>query len=149
MKKNIDIINKVFLGICLTNWILFFTFIWDIESYWIGALWFLLSTGLTFPYVATTKKAIKVMTEDEPDNVIFSDEEIMDMLQKAKVDLDPEAFGEATGHLEFRNWRSPDWQECYEIAEKDELDREVDKIVKEVSESRYEIGKGDYDAPRV
>ena len=145
MEKNIDLINKVFLGICLTNWILFFTFVWDVENYWIGALWFLLSIGLTFPYVATTKKAIKVMTEDEPDNVIFSDEEIMDMLQKAKVDLNPEAFGEATGHLEFRNWRSPDWQECYEIAEKDELDREVDKIVKEVSEACYRIGRGEAD----
>lgn len=149
MKKNIDLINKVFLRICLTNWILFFTFIWDVQSYWLSALWFVMSIGLTFPYVATTKKAIKVMIEDEPDNVIFSDEEIMDMLQKTKVDLDPEAFGEATGHLEFRNWRSPDWQECYEIAEKDELDREADIIIKEVSESRYEIGKGDYDAPRV
>lgn len=149
MKRNIDLTNKVFLGICLTSWILFFTFIWDVENYWIGALWFLLSTGLTFPYVATTKKAIKVMTEDEPDNVIFSDEEIMDMLQKAKVDLDPEAFGEATGHLEFRNWRSPDWQECYEIAEKDEFNRKADKIIKEVSEACREIEKGDYDAPRV
>lgn len=149
MKKNIDLINKVFLGICLTNWILFLTFIWDVENYWIGALWSIMSIGLTFPYFATTKKAIKVMTEDEPDNVIFSDEEIMDMLQKAKVDLEPEAFGEATGHLEFRNWRSPDWQECYKIAEKDEFNREADKIIKEVSEACREIEKGDYDAPRV
>lgn len=65
MTKNIDLINKVFLGICLTNWILFFTFIWDVNNYWLGALWFLLSIGLTFPYVATTKNAIKVMTEED------------------------------------------------------------------------------------
>lgn len=119
MKKNIDLINKVFLGICLTNWILFFTFIWDVNNYWLGALWFLLSIGLTFPYVATTKKAIKVMTEDEPEQFIeYIDEPV-------------------------------DWQECYKIAEKDEFNREVDKIVKEVSEACYEIGKGDYDAPRI
>ena len=139
MTKNIDLINKVFLGICLTNWLLFFTFIWDVKNYWLGALWFILSICLTFPYVATTKKAIKIMTEDEPDNVIFSDGEIIEIY------LNLEAFGEATGHLEFRNWRSPDWQECYEIAEKDELDREVDKIVKEVSESCYRIGRGEAD----
>lgn len=139
MTKNIDLINKVFLGICLTNWLLFFTFIWDVKNYWLSALWFILSICLTFPYVATTKKAIKIMTEDEPDNVIFSDGEIIEIY------LNLEAFGEATGHLEFRNWRSPDWQECYEIAEKDELDREVDKIVKEVSESCYRIGRGEAD----
>lgn len=140
MTKNIDLINKVFLGISLTSWILFFTFIWDVESYWLGALWFIMSIGLTFPYFATAPKAIKVMTEDEADNVIFSDGEIIEIY------LNLEAFGEATGHLEFRNWRSPDWQECYEIAEKDEFNREVDKIVKEVSESCYRIGRGEADA---
>lgn len=111
MKKNIDLINKVFLGICLTSWILFFTFIWDVESYWLGALWFLLSIGLTFPCVATTQKAIKVMTEDEPEQFIeYIDEPV-------------------------------DWQECYKIAEKDEFNREVDKIIKEVSEACYRIGR--------
>lgn len=115
MKKNIDLINKVFLGICLTSWILFFTFIWDVENYWIGALWFLLSTGLTFPYVATTQKAIKVMTEDEPEQFIeYIDEPV-------------------------------DWQECYEIAEKDEFNRKADKIIKEVSEACYRIGRGEAD----
>lgn len=115
MKKNIDIINKVFLGISLTSWILFFTFIWDVKSYWLGALWFILSICLTFPYVATTKKAITVMTEDEPEHFIeYIDEPV-------------------------------DWQECYKIAEKDELNREVDKIIKEVSENHYRIGGGKAD----
>lgn len=115
MRKNIDLINKVFLGICLTNWILFFTFIWDVKSYWLGALWFLLSIGLTFPYVATTKKAIKVMTEDEPEHFIeYIDEPV-------------------------------DWQECYKIAEKDEFNREADRIIKEVSEACYRIGRGEAD----
>mgnify|MGYP007011005058 CR=1 FL=1 len=115
MTKNIDLINKVFLRICLTNWILFFTFIWDAKSYWLGALWFLLSIGLTFPYVATTQKAIKVMTEDEPEHFIeYIDEPV-------------------------------DWQECYKIAEKDELNREADRIIKEVSEACYRIGRGEAD----
>ena len=119
MKKNIDLINKVFLGICLTSWVLFFSFIWYVESYWLGALWFLLSTGLTFPYVATTKKAIKVMTEEEPEQFVeYIDEPV-------------------------------DWQECYKIAEKDEFNRKAEKIIKEVSEACYKIGKGDYDAPRI
>lgn len=115
MKKNINIINKVFLGICLTNWILFFTFIWDVENYWIGAMWFIASIWLTFPYVATTKKAINVMTEDEPEQFI-------------------EYIDEPT-----------DWQECYKIAERDELDRKSEKIIKEVSESCYRIGRGESD----
>lgn len=115
MTKNIDLINKVFLGICLTNWILFFTFIWDVKSYWLGALWFLLSIGLTFPYVATTKKAIKVMTEDKPEQLVeYIDE-------------------------------PADWQECYKIAEKDEFNREADRIIKEVSEACYRIGRGETD----
>lgn len=115
MKKNIDFINKVCMGICLTSWILFFTFIWDVENYWIGALWFLLSTGLTFPYVATTKKAIKVMTEDEPEQFIeYIDEPV-------------------------------DWQECYKIAERDEFNRKADRIIKEVSEACYKIGRGESD----
>lgn len=102
MKKNIDLINKVFLGICLTNWVLFFSFIWYVESYWLGALWFLLSIGLTFPYVATTKKAIKVMTEDEPEQLVeYIDE-------------------------------PADWQECYKVAKDSELDKEVDKIIEEL-----------------
>lgn len=115
MTKNIDLINKVFLGICLTSWILFFTFIWDVDNYWIGALWFLLSIGLTFPYVVTTKKAIKVMTEEEPEKSIeYIDE-------------------------------PADWQECYKIAEKDEFNREADRIIKEVSEACYRIGRGEAD----
>lgn len=115
MKKNIDLINKVFLGISLTSWILFFTFIWDVKSYWLGALWFILSICLTFPYVATTQKAIKVMTEDEPEQFIeYIDEPV-------------------------------DWQECYKIAERDEFNREADRIIKEVSESCYRIGRGEAD----
>lgn len=102
MTKNIDLINKVFLGISLTSWILFFTFIWDVKSYWLGALWFLLSIGLTFPYVATTKKTIKVMTEDEPEQFIeYIDEPV-------------------------------DWQECYKVSKDSELDKEVDKIIEEL-----------------
>ena len=115
MKKNIDFINKVFLGICLTSWVLFFSFIWYVESYWLGALWFVASIGLTFPYVATTKKAIKVMTEDEPEQFI-------------------EYIDEPT-----------DWQECYKIAERDEFNRKADRIIKEVSEACYRIGRGESD----
>lgn len=115
MTKNIDLINKVFLGICLTNWILFFTFIWDVNNYWLGALWFIASIGLTFLYVATTKKAIKVMTEEEPEQLVeYIDEPV-------------------------------DWQECYKIAEKDEFNRKADRIIKEVSESCYRIGRGEAD----
>lgn len=104
MTKNIDLINKVFLGICLTNWILFFTFIWDVDNYWLGALWFLLSIGLTFLYVATTKKAIKVMTEEEPEHFIE--------------------------HIN----KPDDWQDCYKVAKSNNLDKEVDKIIKELKE---------------
>lgn len=115
MKKNIDLINKVFLGISLTSWLLFFTFIWDVKSYWLGALWFILSICLTFPYVATTKKAIQVMTEEEPEQFVeYIDE-------------------------------PADWQECYKVAERDEFNREADRIIKEVSESCYRIGRGEAD----
>lgn len=115
MKKNIDLINKVFLGICLTSWVLFFSFIWYVESYWLGALWFIASIGLTFLYVATTKKAIKVMTDDEPEQFIeYIDEPV-------------------------------DWQECYKIAEKDEFNRKADRIINEVSEACYRIGRGEAD----
>ena len=143
------LINRALFILTIIAWTAFFLEIWNVTNYWAGVAIIFGLLVITAGYVLTKPSSIKVMTEDEPDDVIFSDEGIMDMLQKAKVDLDPEAFGEATGHLEFRNWRSPDWQKCYEIAEKDELDREVDKIVKEVSESRYEIGRGDYDAPRI
>ena len=115
MTKNIDFINKVCMGICLTSWVLFFSFIWYVESYWLGAVWLIASIGLTFPYVATTKKAIKVMTEEEPEQFIeYIDEPV-------------------------------DWQECYKIAEKDELDRKAEKIIKEVSEACYRIGRGESD----
>lgn len=102
MRKNIDLINKVFLGISLTSWLLFFTFIWDVKSYCLGALWFVASIGLTFPYVATTKKAIKVMAEEEPEQFI----EYIDELA--------------------------DWQECYKVAKDSELDKEVDKIIEKL-----------------
>lgn len=119
MTKNIDLINKVFLGICLTSWILFFTFIWDVDNYWVAVIWFLTLIAITAGYVLTKPSSIKVMTEEEPEQSIeYIDE-------------------------------PADWQECYEIAEKDELDREADKIIKEVSEACCEIGKGDYDAPRI
>ena len=38
-----------------------------------------------------------------------------------------------------------DWQECYKIAEKDELDRKAEKVIKEVSEDCYKIGRGESD----
>lgn len=139
------LINRTLLALTLIGWVLFFGSVWGISNYWVVAIWFLTMIAITAGYVLTKPSSIKAMTEEEPDNVIFSDEEIMDMLQKTKVDLDPEAFGEATGHLEFRNWRSPDWQECYEIAEKDEFNREADRIIKEVSEACYRIGRGESD----
>lgn len=139
------LINCTLLAFTIIGWFLFFISVWEMTNYWIAVIWFLTLIAITAGYVLTKPSSIKVMTEEEPDNVIFSDEEIMDMLQKAKVDLEPEAFGEATEYLKFRNWRSPDWQECYEIAEKDELDREADKIIKEVSEACYRIGRGETD----
>lgn len=143
------LINRALFILTIIAWTAFFLEIWNVTNYWAGVAIIFGLLVITAGYILTKPSSIKAMTEDEPDNVNFSDEEIMDMLQKTKVDLDPEAFGEATGHLEFRNWRSPDWQECYEIAEKDELDREANKIIKEVSEACREIEKGDYDAPRV
>lgn len=141
------LINRALFILTIIAWTAFFLEIWNVTNYWAGVAIIFGLLFITAGYVLTKPSSIKAMTEEEPDDVIFSNGEIMDMLQKTKVGLDPEAFGEATGHLEFRNWRSPDWQECYEIAEKDEFNRKAEKIIKEVSEACYEIGKRDYDAP--
>lgn len=133
------LINRTLLALTLIGWFLFFISVWEMTNYWAVTIWFLTMIAITAGYVLTKPSSIKTMTEDEPDNVIFSDGEIIEIY------LNLEAFGEATEHLKFRNWRSPDWQECYEIAEKDELDREADKIIKEVSESCYRIGRGEAD----
>lgn len=143
------LINRALFILTIIAWTAFFLEIWNVKNYWVGVAIIIGLLILTAAYVLTKPSSFTTMTKDEPDDVIFSDEEIMDMLQKAKVASDLKAFGEATGHLEFRNWRSPDWQECYKIAERDEFNREADRIIKEVSEACYEIGKGNYDAPRI
>lgn len=109
------LINRALFILTIIAWTTFLLEIWNVTNYWLGALWFLISIGLTFLYVVTTKKAIKVMTEDEPEQFIeYIDE-------------------------------PADWQECYKIAERDEFNREADRIIKEVSEACYRIGRGEAD----
>lgn len=137
------LINRVLFILTIVAWTAFFLEIWNVTNYWAGVAIIIGLLILTAAYVLTKPSSFTTMTKDEPDDVIFSDEEIMDMLQKTKVDLDPEAFGEATGHLEFRNWRSPGWQECYEIAEDKELEHKVNEIIENVRKRR------ENDAPRI
>ena len=54
------------------------------------------------------------------------------------TDDEPEQF---IGYID----EPADWQECYKIAERDEFNREADRIIKEVSESCYRIGRGEAD----
>ncbi len=137
------LINRVLLVLTITAWTAFFIEIWNVKNYWFGVAILIGLLILTAVYIFTKPSSVKTMSEDENDDVILPNEELAKILQTAKPGLDPEAFSEATGHIEFRNWRSPDWQECYQIAEKEELDRKVDEIIENVRQRRTE------NAPRI
>lgn len=109
------LINRTLLALTLIGWVLFFGSVWGISNYWVVAIWFLTMIAITAGYVLTKPSSIKAMTEEKPKQSI----EYID--------------------------EPADWQECYEIAEKDEFDREADKIIKEVSEACYRIGRGEAD----
>lgn len=109
------LINSTLLALTLCGWFLFFISVWGINSYWAVAIWFLTMIAITAGYVLTKPSSIKTMTEEEPEQFIEYIDEPVD------------------------------WQECYEIAEKDEFNRKADRIIKEVSESCYRIGRGEAD----
>lgn len=109
------LINSTLLALTLIGWVLFFGSLWGISNYWVVAIWFLTMIAITAGYVLTKPSSIKTMTEDEPEQFIEYIDEPVD------------------------------WQECYKIAERDEFNRKADKIIKEVSESCYKIGRGEAD----
>lgn len=109
------LINSTLLALTIIGWYLFFILVWEITNYWAAVIWFLTLIAITAGYVLTKPSSIKVMTEEEPEQFIEYIDEPVD------------------------------WQECYKIAEKDELDRKVEKIIKEVSEACYRIGRGETD----
>lgn len=109
------LINSTLLALTIIGWFLFFISIWEMTNYWIAVIWFLTLIAITAGYVLTKASSIKVMTEEEPEQFI----EYID--------------------------EPADWQECYKIAEKDEFNRKADKIIKEVSEACYRIGRGEAD----
>lgn len=113
------LINRALFILTIIAWTAFFLEIWNVTNYWAGVAIIFGLLFITAGYVLTKPSSIKVMTEEEPEQFIEYIEEPVD------------------------------WQECYKIAEKDELDRKAEKIIKEVSEACYKIGKGDYDAPRI
>ena len=109
------LINSTLLAFTIIGWFLFFISVWKMTNYWATVIWLLTLIAITAGFVLTTPSSIKVMTEEEPEQLVeYIDEPV-------------------------------DWQECYKIAEKDELDREADRIIKEVSESRYRIDRGEAD----
>lgn len=115
------LINSTLLALTLNGWLLFFICIWEMQNYWAVAVWFLTMIAITAGYVLTKPSSIKTMTEDKP-------------------------FTEQENGIEYFLPDEPaDWQECYEIAEKDEFNREADRIIKEVSEACYKIGRGEAD----
>lgn len=109
------LINRTLLALTLIGWFLFFISVWEMTSYWVVAIWFLTMIAITAGYVLTKPSSIKTMTEEEPEQFIEYIDEPVD------------------------------WQECYKIAEKDEFNREADRIIKEVSEACYRIGRGEAD----
>lgn len=109
------LINGTLLALTIIGWFLFFISVWEMTNYWVAVIWFLTLIAITAGYVLTKPSSIKVMTEEEPEKSI----EYID--------------------------EPADWQECYEIAEKDEFNRKADRIIKEVSESCYRIGRGEAD----
>lgn len=109
------LINSTLLALTLVGWFLFFISVWEMSSYWVVAIWFLTMIVITAGYVLTKPSSIKTMIEEEPEQLV----EYID--------------------------EPADWQECYKIAERDEFNREADRIIKEVSESCYRIGRGEAD----
>lgn len=109
------LINCTLLAFTIIGWFLFFISVWEIPNYWAAVIWFLTLIAITAGFVLTRPSSIKVMTEEDPEQSI----EYID--------------------------EPADWQECYKIAEKDEFDREADRIIKEVSEACYRIGRGEAD----
>lgn len=109
------LINRTLLALTLIGWVLFFGSLWGISNYWVVAIWFLTMIAITAGYVLTKPSSIKTMTEEEPEQFV----EYID--------------------------EPADWQECYKVAERDEFNREADRIIKEVSESCYRIGRGEAD----
>lgn len=109
------LINSTLLALTIIGWFLFFISVWEMTNYWVAVIWFLTLIAITAGYVLTKPSSIKVMAEEEPEQSIEYIDEPVD------------------------------WQECYEIAEKDEFDREADRIIKEVSEACYRIGRGETD----
>lgn len=109
------LINSTLLALTIIGWFLFFISIWEMTNYWVAVIWFLTLIAITAGYLLTKPSSIKVMTEEEPEKSIKYIDEPVD------------------------------WQECYKIAEKDEFDREADRIIKEVSEACYRIGRGEAD----
>lgn len=113
------LINRALFILTIIAWTAFFLEIWNVTNYWAGVAIIFGLLFITAGYLLTKPSSIKVMTEDEPEQSIEYIDEPVD------------------------------WQECYKIAERDEFNRKAEKIIKEVSEACYEIGKGDYDAPRI
>ena len=109
------LINGTLLALTIIGWFLFFISVWEVTNYWAAVIWFLTLIAITVGYALTKPSSIKVMTEEEPEQSIEYIDEPVD------------------------------WQECYEIAEKDEFNREADRIIKEVSEACYRIGRGEAD----
>lgn len=113
------LINRVLFILTIVAWTAFFLEIWNVTNYWVGVAIILGLLVITAGYVLTKPSSIKTMTKDEPEQFV----EYID--------------------------EPADWQECYKVAERDEFNREADRIIKEVSKACYEIGKGNYDAPRI
>lgn len=109
------LINSTLLALTIIGWFLFFISVWEVTNYWVAVIWFLTLIAITAGYILTKPSSIKAMTEEEPEQSI----EYID--------------------------EPADWQECYKIAEKDEFNREADRIIKEVSEACYRIGRGETD----
>ena len=109
------LINSTLLALTIIGWFLFFISVWEMTNYWVVVIWFLTLIAITAGYVLTKPSSIKVKTEEEPEKSVEYIDEPVD------------------------------WEECYKIAEKDEFNREADRIIKEVSEACYRIGRGEAD----
>ncbi|WP_290911388.1 hypothetical protein [Eubacterium sp.] len=96
------LINSTLLAFTIIGWFLFFISVWKMTNYWATVIWLLTLIAITAGFVLTTPSSIKVMTEDESEQLVeYIDE-------------------------------PADWQECYKVAKDSELDKEVDKIIEEL-----------------
>ena len=109
------LINRALFILTIIAWTAFFLEIWNVTNYWACVAIIFGLLVITAGYVLTKPSSIKVMTEDEPEQFIEYIDEPVN------------------------------WQECYKIAEKDEFNRKTEKIIKEVSEACYKIGRGEKD----